>query len=150
MIGMTTNVKKVVSYKWAIIIPLIFGGSIVAAAATMWATPGKFARNSATAWVWVARERQSKFISEIKDYAGRRSLKFSSNIVPAPWKMVGMTMLTPKENEISIINATAPDKFAIAITVDHPEEHWQSYWDHIRSYISARYKWRDDLKAGAH
>jgi hypothetical protein len=135
-------------YRWVIFVPLMVVLLVTGGAVAMCAMPGKFIRNSATAWVWVAPDQQQKFVDELRDYARQKSLRFSNNVVPAPWKMIGMTILTPKENEISVINATAPDKFAIAITIEHPEAGWQNYWRDFRTYVSTRHKWQDDLKPG--
>jgi hypothetical protein len=112
----------------------------------MCAVPRTFIRNSATAWVCVSPDQQQQFVVELRVYSGRRSLRFSNNVVPAPWKVIGMTILTPKANEISIINATVPDKFAVAITIEHPEAGWQNYWRDFRAYVSARHKWQDDME----
>jgi len=61
-----------------------------------------------------------------------------------------MTILTPMDNEISVINATTPDKFAVAMTVEHQRENWQGYWEDFRLYVSARHQWRDGLKPEQH
>jgi hypothetical protein len=126
---------------------LLIAAGVVAA---MWAMPGKFIANSATAWVWVEPSRQPLFTNELRNYARQKSLRFSCNEVPAPpkWKVIGMTILTPRENEITIINASASDKFAVGITIEHPEPGWQHYWQDFRAYVQTRHKWRDDLKPG--
>lgn len=138
--------------KWIVgaalaIILVGFGGVVVM---VMYATSGRFIENSATAWVTVSPDQQSRFVGELRDYARKKSLRFSENTVPAPWKMIGMTILTPEENEISIINATAPDRFAVAIVVEHREENWIPYWRNLREFVSARHNWHDGLKPSLH
>jgi hypothetical protein len=118
----------------------------LASVASMCAVPGTFVRNSATAWIWVAPSDQAQFVEELQGYAHQRSLRFKANAVPAPWRMIDVTILTPKKNKITIINATQFDKFNATITVFHPNEDWKLYWNDLRTYERARHKWLDDLK----
>jgi hypothetical protein len=100
-------------------------------------------KSSATAWVWVPADRQERFVDELRDYAENKALKFSAVKPPNPvWTTSGVTLLTPKDNRISII-MTVPGKFSAAIIVLHPEENWHAYWKEFSAYVSARHRWED-------
>lgn len=101
-------------------------------------------KSSAQAWVWVAPVNRQRFVDELRDYARDKGLQLHHRkLLGPPWEIAEVTLLTPKENKISVANATAPDKFSAAIIVYRPEENWQIYWKEFRAYVSARYKWED-------
>jgi hypothetical protein len=108
-----------------------------------WTSPISVTESSAQAWVWVKPTDQSRLIGDLRSYAAANSLRISVSEVPAPWKMIGITMLTPAGNQISFINATAREEFSVSITVFSRSEDWKSRWIRFRAYVRARYKWQD-------
>ena len=101
-------------------------------------------KSSAQAWVWVAPDQHKLFVDELDDYAKKKGLRVNTRKLPvASWEMMEVTLLTPKDNKISVANATAPGKFSAAIMVLHPEENWRTYWTEFRAYVSARHRWED-------
>ncbi|HEY4112735.1 MAG TPA: hypothetical protein VGM17_01630 [Rhizomicrobium sp.] len=104
----------------------------------------KVVESSAQAWVWVPPDQQEQFVTEVCEFARQKGFKCNSSKPPSPnWQMVGIVVVTPQQNEISVINATARDKFAAGITVFQPEPEWPTYWNDFRTFVSARHKWRD-------
>jgi hypothetical protein len=122
-------------------------GALAVAAIIAFVSPSRpvtVIRSSAQAWIWVAPNQQQQFVEELHSYARTKSLKFNPSTLPGPpWTMVGVIMVTPRGNEISIINATARDEFSAGVTVFHKEENWESYWKDLHTYVSARHKWQD-------
>jgi hypothetical protein len=108
-----------------------------------WPAKPAVIESGAQAWVSVGSARQSQLVDDLRDYSEKNSLRFSANVVPAPWKMIGMTMLTPAGNQISFINATAREKFSVSMTVFQKHEDWTPYWARFRAYVRARYEWKD-------
>jgi hypothetical protein len=108
------------------------------------ATPVGVTGSNAQGWLWVAPDRQQLLVADLREYARRTGLHFSSRKLPGPpWDMTEVTLVTPKGNSVTVANATARDKFSVAITLFHPEDNWRVYWDGLRKHLSARYKWED-------
>lgn len=99
--------------------------------------------SSAQAWMWTAPEMQSQLLSQMEQYSKKANLTFESRTIPASWNMISITVTTPKGNEMEIINATAPDKYSVSITVFHKDENWRKNWEDLRAYLNAHYKWED-------
>lgn len=99
--------------------------------------------SSAQAWMWMAPEMQPQLLNLMQEYAKKEDLTFESRKIPASWNMISITLTTPKGNELEIINATALDTYSVSITVFHDDEDWRPYWGKLRSYLNARYKWKD-------
>lgn len=99
---------------------------------------------SAVGWVWVEPNEQQHFVDQLRELASSEGLRFNPSKQSGPsWPMIGVILVTPKENEITVINATQVDKFSVAIAVFHRDDQWQKYWSDFRAYVSARYRWED-------
>lgn len=132
-------------FKWLFAVLLLGATAVGGGAFLMTRTHPVVIKSSAQAWVWVAPDQQEHFVTELCAFARQKGFKCNPSEQPGPsWKMIGVVLVTPKENEITVINATAPDKFDAAITMFHPGEDWQGYWKDFRAYVSARHKWDDD------
>lgn len=99
--------------------------------------------SSAQSFVWVSHGDTGMFINEIKKFAKQESLSFSSTKIPGPWDMNYIKLMTPGDNEIVISNATAKNKYSVSITIYNKREKWRPYWANLRSYVRAKYRWRD-------
>jgi len=107
-------------------------------------TPMRVVKSTAQGWLWAAPDRQQLLFDDLREYARRSGLQFSSRKLPGPsWEITEVTLLTPKENTVRVANATARDKFSVAITLFYPEDNSRVYWDGLRTHLSARYKWED-------
>src|SRR5205807_2989156 len=123
------------SSTFALIAATVVGGSLGA-------TPVGVIGSSAQGWLWAAPDRQQLLFDDLREYARRSGLQFSSRKLPGPsWEITEVTLLTPKENTVRVANATARDKFSVAITLFYPEDNSRVYWDGLRTHLSARYKW---------
>jgi hypothetical protein len=101
-------------------------------------------KSSAQAWIWVAPDRQEHFVAELCEFARENRFKCNPSRPPSPdWQMIGIIIVTPNDNEISVINGTATDKFGAPITVLHPEPEWRKYWEDFRTFVMARHKWEE-------
>jgi len=100
--------------------------------------------SSAQAWIWVAPDMQEHFVSELCEFAREKRFRCNPSRPPSPdWQMIGVIIVTPKDNEIWVVNGTAKDQFGAAITVLHPEPEWRKYWEDFRTFVMARHKWED-------
>ena len=98
----------------------------------------------ASAWLCVPTQQQDELVTDLRDFARARELRFNLSEAPTPtWKKIGVILVTPGDNEIWIINASAQDKFEVSITLTKPEPHWHTYWDDLKACMSSRYKWQD-------
>lgn len=131
--------KKVLMFVSLVIVLLVAGGAVV-----MCAQPRQTViKSGAGAWIWVKPDAQTKFIDEMRAYAQRKSLKFSYYTLPGPpWKSLNVLLETPAGNKIDIGNVGA-EKMSVAMFVLNKDEHWQSYWNDFRAYVSAEYKWQN-------
>jgi len=104
---------------------------------------------SARAWLWASTQRQDELVTDLRDFARDRGLRFNVDETPSPaWRKIGVILVTPGDNEIWIINATAEDRFEVSLRLVKPEAHWHACWDDLKARISSRYKWED--VPGAH
>jgi len=132
-------------FKWLLVALLLSVAAVGGGAFFMTRTHAvTVIKSSAQAWVWVAPDQQERFVTELCEFARKKGFKCNPSKPPSgDWPLIGVIMVTPKGNEISVINGTAPDKFSADITIFHPEAGWQSYWKDFRAYVSARHKWED-------
>ena len=98
----------------------------------------------ASACLCVPTQQQDELVTDLRDFARARELRFNLSEVPTPtWQRIGVILVTPGDNEIWIINTSAQDKFEVSITLTKPEPHWHTYWDELKACMSSRYKWQD-------
>jgi len=99
---------------------------------------------SASARVSVPDGGQDQFIAALTNYAHMKGLVANPSVLPGPPRTLHtLIIVTPKENELQIINANTENKFEVSIMIFHREERWQPYWRDFRAYVSQRYKWED-------
>lgn len=99
---------------------------------------------SASASLWAPTQQQDELVTDLRDFARDRGLRFNLSEAPTPiWQKIRVILVTPGDNEIWIINATAQDKFEVSITLAKHEPHWHTYWDDLKARMSSRYKWED-------
>jgi hypothetical protein len=100
---------------------------------------------TAHAWIRVTPDRQQELVQQLQKFSRGNGLTINVSKPPSPrWQMTGIILVTPMHNEIQVINATAPDKFAVSITILHPEDNWQGYWNALRAALIRQYEWKDD------
>src|SRR5581483_9759148 len=99
-------------FKWLLVALLLIAVAVGAGVFFMMRTHAvTVIKSSAQAWVWVAPDQQEHFVTELCEFARRKGFKCNPSKPPSgDWQMIGVIMVTPKENEISVINATALDK----------------------------------------
>jgi hypothetical protein len=108
--------------------------------------PPTVIQSSAQAWIWVPENQQDRFVKVLQDFAALHGLVCNPSKPPSPiWPVLGFIIVTPKNNEVTVLNATAPEKFNAAIALEHDEPDWQTYWSDFRAAVSPEFKWEKIL-----